>query len=294
MFGCALNDYFDLELDKMRGTVSNRPLIKGTISKKAALAFSYGTALGVFILATLITRSLLALAVLGSSVILVWAYNSFGKNFLGGGILMPAATFSFCLFGALSVSPAMTFKTVPPIAFIVCVLFFIQVHLGYNLVYSMTHLNMNQHNARVGSNTIAIALGLKAKDGRLIMPLNFMAYVSAVQIIHIALVLWAYLELGLNVSYGGIPVWVMMLPLFVGKLYSFIRYLTLDSLDLDYIWRIRHIQEFCSYTLIPVMSLSIIGFKGALSLLLTIAVWGFTMRNVLFGHESHPFIKGYE
>jgi len=294
MHGCALNDYFDIELDKTEGHKSNRILVKGNISKKAALAFAYGTALGVFILAILITRSPLALAVLGSSVIFSVAYNSFGKNFLGGGFLMAAYGFSFCLFGALSVSPAMTFKTVPPIAFIVCVLFFIQAHLGYNLVYSMTHLNMNQHNARVGSKTIAIALGLKAKDGRLIKPFKFVAYVSAIQLIRVALLLWAFLALGLNVSYGGIPVWVVMIPLIVGVFYSFGRYLTLNSVDYDQIWRIRLIHQFCSYTLILVMLLSVIGLKGAISLLLLLVLWSFTMRLILFGRDIGHFIKGYE
>jgi len=37
VYGFVLNDYADVEVDKLSRDLSNRPLVKGTISKKTAL-----------------------------------------------------------------------------------------------------------------------------------------------------------------------------------------------------------------------------------------------------------------
>ena len=50
LYGFVLNDYADLELDRLSDDISNRPLVRGAISKKTALGICYLTVAGMFVI----------------------------------------------------------------------------------------------------------------------------------------------------------------------------------------------------------------------------------------------------
>lgn len=280
MFGFALNDYVDVEVDRASGYLSERPLVKGSISKRGALVFVVGVALAASLLAGLITKGGPALVVFALSNVLGMAYDFFGKKFPGGQVLLAASMSTFCLFGALSLSPMITLTNLPPLVYVICLHFFLQV----------LHLNTVQggvkdvdHDHAGGARTLAAALGVKVEGRNLWMPPRFVAYALSIKIVHVALLLYALNAFNLNVSHRGISTLMLMVPLLIGMLYASARYLTLGVWDRRKLFRLRHINEFCTYSLVPVLLLPIVRFEGALALVLVPVAWGLVFNSILFG-----------
>ena len=98
----ALNDYLDIETD--RANKKNRPLVKGTISKKFALCFSYACLAISVILAFFINHSVFFIALAFN--LLAVAYNHKLKDLPAVGNVYIALTMAIpFIFGNCTVTP---------------------------------------------------------------------------------------------------------------------------------------------------------------------------------------------
>lgn len=103
--GNAINDYFDREIDAINRP--ERPIPSGRISPRAALIWSAMLFVGGCAISALINPSCMALAVLNSLVLVIYAARLKGMP-AAGNIAVSYLTGSTFLFGGLATAPSST------------------------------------------------------------------------------------------------------------------------------------------------------------------------------------------
>ena len=128
MLGFILNDYVDLEIDKKNKELSERPLVRRTISKKTALRIIILFYVLIIFTGIVFFHSLLPLLFLSISLALGTIYDCYGKNFLGSDITLSASVAFLCLFGVATVSTEIRLLTI-----IIASIYFMHV-LFFNII----------------------------------------------------------------------------------------------------------------------------------------------------------------
>ena len=95
--GQAINDYFDIEVDKKKKL--NKPLVSGKISPKNALAFSISLFLVGVILAFVVNLTAFAIALIFSLLLFVYSWKMKNTKFFGN-ILVSIGTAAPLIFGS--------------------------------------------------------------------------------------------------------------------------------------------------------------------------------------------------
>lgn len=113
--GMVVNDYYDIEIDKINA--SHRPLPSGRISKKKALLYCVVLFMAGLALSSLLNIYCFFLAFLNSVLEVLYARN-FKKRFLTGNVLVSYFTASTFLFGALITFDFRIIKIVALLAFL--------------------------------------------------------------------------------------------------------------------------------------------------------------------------------
>jgi len=170
IYGFVLNDLSDIELDKTSPDLSERPLVKGTVSKRSAivivlvsLVLGFGVAYGFFHNGSAIFL-LLILTIMGS------IYDLFGKKFVGSDLLVAGATALLCLFGAVVVSEIpMGFQKIHYLTWIIVMTAFNQM-LYMNIVDG--GIKDADHDFKANIKTIAVAWGVRTGK-KLMIPTGF-------------------------------------------------------------------------------------------------------------------------
>jgi len=113
--GMVLNDYYDLEIDKINAP--KRPLPAGKISRKDALSFSAWLFIAGIFFSTLINSYCLILALVNS--VLQYFYSKhFKRTFLLGNIIVSWFTASVFIFGALITLDFRIVRILAPLSFL--------------------------------------------------------------------------------------------------------------------------------------------------------------------------------
>lgn len=144
--GMILNDYYDLEIDKINAP--NRPLPSGRISQKNALFYSIGLfCIGISFAALL---SIYCLALASFNGLLLFLYSrKYKRDFLSGNIMVSYFTASTFLFGAF-----ITFDF--RIVLIVSLLAFL-ANMGREIFKAIEDIKGDK---RMGLDTLPIAVGI--------------------------------------------------------------------------------------------------------------------------------------
>ena len=208
IYGFVLNDYIDMRIDNLSGELRQRPLVSGTITPKAALAFAlYG--LGVMLIVGYLSMSVSStlntteallvvgrpriMAILVIAAVLATIYNLVSKQLPGMDAFVAGAVFFLCVFGAAST--AGDIDRISRLGWIVCTLGGLQV-VFMNIVAG--GLKDIDHDSRGGGRTLAVALGCNVygNDDHLRIPPRFRALAYIIQMIYL-LILFSPFVLGL-------------------------------------------------------------------------------------------------
>jgi 4-hydroxybenzoate polyprenyltransferase len=169
IFGFAFNHYIDIEVDRLIDTISKRPLPSGSISKKNARLYI----ISVFLIGFILTFyfygiTLLLLYLIG--IFLASVYDLFSKRISGMDFILAASVTTGVVFGAATVS-----FQFPVLVQILCVLAFIQT-LNLNLIAG--GIKDADHDFMISSKHISTRLGVRVKNGVLLIPnsFKFLAY----------------------------------------------------------------------------------------------------------------------
>jgi len=273
--GYVLNDYSDINIDKLSEELSNRPLVKGTISRRAALITIFSCMTINFIILFIFFCNTLPISIRIISVILGVTYNVFSKRIPGSDFIVAGSMAMFCLFGAVAVSGNIqSLHDVGNLTWIVVSLVFVHV-LFLNAIEGS--LKDVKNDRKAGIKTFAIYLGVKTSE-KMHIPISFKAIAVLLNILTIILVFLPFLFFGLNFWIWQI---ICLIILLIGILWLTVKLLTIKSFDRKIIGRYAVRQEVIRYSLVPIMLIGVIGMTWSLFLILLPLVWLLLFRCIL-------------
>ena len=267
VFGFILNDLADLELDKSSDYLSERPLIKGTVSQNQAkillvVCFILGFGTTWFYFKSLSLIAVLFVVTLSGSV-----YDLWGKRFVGSDLLVAAATGLLCMYGALAASGSI--HSFNAVTWIVIAAGFLQM-LYMNIIDG--GLKDADHDFIAGVKSIAVRLGVRADTTSYALRISLGFKALAIKLRSASVLL---LLLPFYLHMPGFHLWQLFIlfPMII-LMYIFVfNMLFIEKYDREKIGNLIRLQEILRYALVPIMLMGLIGIGWALLLILLPLVW---------------------
>jgi 4-hydroxybenzoate polyprenyltransferase len=265
MLGFVLNDIVDFEIDKKSKELSERPLVKGTISKKSAEIIILTCYILIFVLAIFLFRNILALLILSLSVLLGTTYDCFGKRFLGSDFILAASIAFFCLFGASTISNRFEDFTIVIVTIIfINVLFFNIIEGGFKDV---------NNDRKTSAKTTAVFLGVEASP-EIHIPKTFKTLAITILSTLAFLVFSSFVIIQdvYNFRYWYIQFFILFI-LITSLFISMFKMLNLKSFDRRKVRLIITWQEIKRYIVVAVLLVSTAGILWSVTLILIPIIW---------------------
>jgi 4-hydroxybenzoate polyprenyltransferase len=268
IFGFILNDFIDVEVDKLSEELQGRPLVSGDISKTTALLIcTLCVLITFFLLFALWYQQILdiykfrAVSVLFLAWIFGSIYDFYGKKIIGSDVFVALAVSFVFLFGALAVG-------VPNI---VTWIIFI---LTFN---NLLHMNAVEggikdadHDPLMGVKNIASASGVKVKGAHISIPNGFKAFGMGIRLFSSILLISPFIIWNYEFYYWQIILLVLGIII---MLYFSLKLLSIKIFNRSKIRKYISIQSFIRYSLVPIMLISIIGIKMSIILIIFPIAW---------------------
>jgi len=268
IYGFVLNDYADVELDKLIKDLHGKPLVSGDISKKNAIAISVFLILFTFLFIFILWRGetlddfkFAALICIFLAGILGSFYNLYGKKIVGSDFLVAISVAFVFLFGALSFGEPTIFT-------------WIIFLLTFN---NLTHMNAVEggikdadHDYMMGVKNIALSSGVKVDGDKIFIPLRFKVFGMGIRSFS------AFLLFVPFIFYGyGYYMWQLIILAIatIGAIYFSVKLLSIKTFDRNTIRKYIAIQSFLRYSLVPIMLISVIGTMYSIILIVFPIVW---------------------
>ncbi len=281
IYGFVMNDYVDVDLDKLSKDLSQRALVKGTIPKKNALILIITCFfLGYIAIFAFFYRphSLFFMGLLCVIIadILGIVYNLYGKKLIGSDFLIALSESLFLLFGALVV-----LNNEPPglITWIIFILLFNE-QLYMNAIAG--GLKDADHDYLLNVKNIALSCGVKvSKDKKVIIPMSFKAFGLGERFFSVFLVFVPFLFYGIDFE-----IWQISLLIFFAFLLlsASVRMLTIRQFERKEVTKLISAQLVAWYFLVNIMLVSFIGPIIAF-ILIVLPMVGYVLFSVIMGQK---------
>jgi len=286
VYGFVLNDYIDVEVDRLSSELSERPLVKGTISKRTALLMCLLSVIGAFLIIFLFFYNNHPSFYLGIISILLSAflgsiYNIYGKKLIGADFLVALSEAFLVLFGAFMVSPngILTIFT-----WIIFILTFNQV-LYLNAVDG--GIKDADHDVFMKVKNIALSAGVRVTaEKHLLIPWGFRLFGVGIRLFSAALVF-------IPVFYGTSYEWWNLLLLalvVVGVIMLSLRLLTSTIFNRKQMRKNISASTFLRYFYVPIMLIPLIGLLSSCILIVFPFIWYLLFTPLIGGKLFQPGI----
>jgi len=284
VYGYVLNDYMDLEVDKQSSDLKRKPLVSGIIPKQHAFIIAISAGIGTYVITLIFFPYLFTILILTVAILLGGIYDCFGKKMPGFSdfIMAGSITFSF-LFGASTVPAAFTMVTI----LVGLLIYFFVVYA--NAVEG--GLKDVDHDYLGGAKTLATVMGVKVKNGRLLLTKKFAIFSYGIEIISFALILLLAVQPEINL-FDKSEYWklIIVILLIIVSLISTVKFLSLKKFDRPLMKKLFGVINSSSGALIIIMILPIIGFETTIILLLLPIIWYIVFNTILCGKPMQPDI----
>ncbi|MFH1101944.1 MAG: UbiA family prenyltransferase [Methanobacteriota archaeon] len=272
IYGFVLNDYIDVEVDKLSKELSNRPLVKGTISCRTALLICLLCVIGTFITIFLVFYNTYPSFVFGILCILLSAvfgsfYNFYGKRFIGSDLIVALSEALLVLFGAYMVvqGGALTIYT-----WLIFLLTFNQ------LVYENAvsgGIKDADHDPLMKVKNIALATGVKVTpENNLHIPHTFQAFGLGIRLFSAGLIFIPAVFYHQIYHYEWWHIGLLLLFV-IGVLFTSGKMLSLKTFERNKLRKLITMQAFLRYSLVPLMLIPLITLLPAIVLILFPFIW---------------------
>ena len=242
IFGFILNDYIDIDLDKHSKSLSKRPLVKGTITKrKSIIIMIICLLIGWFTVFIFLYRNedifYLGLLVLFISNVLIIIYDLFGKKLIGSDFIFALAETFFFLFGVLVSS---TDGILSIFTWVGLIIIFNQMFYENAITGGLKDAD---HDYLKNVKNIALEFGVKVNtDKKLYIPIKFKILGVGIHLITAPFIFIPFIFYGINYE-----IWEIILLFFIVLLALF---LTIKMLSIEiFVW-------FVMFTNLPSNDLS--------------------------------------
>lgn len=266
IFGFVLNDYADVELDRLVKELQGKPLVSGAVARKHAVAICILCVIFAYLFAFLLWSDTFlgelqfaAIVMLSLAGILGIIYNMYGKHIPGSDFFMALSMSSVFLFGALAVGPPTL------LTWIIFLLTFNQT-LHMNAVEG--GIKDADHDHLMGVKNIALTAGVMVRGNEVIIPWHFKLFGMGIRVCSAVLVFIPFLQ---GLEYYG---WqIALLLVFIGMvIFIEARLLFLTRFERDVIRKLIAAAAFTRYAIVPLMLISHVGVS-ALILLIFPILW---------------------
>lgn len=280
--GYVLNDYTDIEIDRRSSELREKPLVSGVIPKQHALIVAFLAGSGTYALTLVFFPSIPSILLLSSAAILAVIYDFFGKRFPGlSDFIVAGAIFSLLLFGASTVSTHFT-----GLVYIV----------GGSLFFDVAFINVVEgglkdaaHDFISGAKTLAEALGVRVREGRLLITNRFKAFAYGVKATSIGLILLLGFQPEINLWFSDeylIHIIVFLLTIVI-VIFSH-KFLSLSIFDRSQMKQLYSGLNAASGALTLIMLLPFLGLQITLVLILIPITWYTVFNLILYGKPLQP------
>ena len=192
IFEFVLNEFIDVDVDRLSPDLAEKPLVKSSISLNAALAVIFGSMILSFVLTFLFFFDIWVLIMLSLAFEFGAIYDIHGKRFAGSDFSLAFWIFFFCLFGASVVSNQYT-----GILFLVAGMGFFQI-LFNNAVEG--GIKDADHDWSAGAHTLAHSFGVKVRNKKLIIPPAFKVASYIIKLGSIVLIIFLIIQINFNLT----------------------------------------------------------------------------------------------
>jgi 4-hydroxybenzoate polyprenyltransferase len=278
-YGFILNDYADVELDRLVPELHKKPLVSGDISRKTAFAICLFFIFFSFFFVFFLWRGELldgyksaAFISIISAYFMGSVYDFYGKRIIGSDFLVALSVAFVFLFGALSFGAP-------------TVLTWVIFLLTFN---NLLHMNAVEggvkdadHDYIMGVKNIALGSGVKVDGKNIFIPCSFKSFGMGIRLFSAGLLFLPFVFYGYDYYLWQIIVLAFAI---LGVLYFSIKLLSIKTFDRSTIRRYIGIQSFLRYSLVPIMLISVIGLLYSVVLIVFPIVW-YVIFTLLLGEE---------
>jgi geranylgeranylglycerol-phosphate geranylgeranyltransferase len=282
VFGFVLNDYMDVEIDGHSKELDERPLVKGTVSSRAALMTVISCLIILFTIPLIFFSVILPILILIVSVILAIFYDTFSKKLVGSEVFLSGAMASFCLFGAVAVSDNIRdLHEVGALTWVVVAVMFIYVFIMNVLEGNLKDV---ENDRKAGAVTLPVYLGVKT-TGKMYVPMCLKVLIICLKSILVVLIFIPFIFMGLMFWFWQV---LLLMILAIGMLWSMMKILNERLYDKEKLGRYGRRHGVLSYFVFPFMLVGFIGGTWAIFLILYPALWPLIFNYVLYGKSLTP------
>jgi 4-hydroxybenzoate polyprenyltransferase len=274
-YGFVLNEYADIKVDSYAKELTDKPLIKGTISKENALFGAISAILIAFALSWIIFKSPYASAAFLIAIALGAIYDLFGKRFFGADIVLGGSIFFHTIFGALTVSLNLT-----PMVYLAAFLFFIQLTFQTGVTGGLKDI---PHDFLAGARTSPVFLGCRVIGKKLKISREYMVYVLGMKAVHTGAVIIPFFAAWF-IFYEPLILQILFLILLMILMWgAAIKAISFSEFKRQEIMRVLGGHEIVSYPIVAILIMGVIGVVNAIFLLLFPIIWYAFFLLIIYG-----------
>ena len=268
IYGFVLNDYADVQLDSLIPELKDKPLVKGVLTRKTAVAVSIFSVILTFFFTfllwkgeTLTNHRFAAMGCLVLAGLLGSIYNLYGKKIIASDFLVSTSMSLVFLFGALSFSNNLGILS--------WAIFFLTFNQAFHMNAVEGGLKDADHDYLMGVKNIALRLGVRVEVDTIFVPIHFKVLGVGIRLFSILLVFLPFLY-GIDFYLWQIFLLVALLSiiLFIEK-----RLLYRSVFNRTDIRKLIAGANFLRYMVVPIMIIGHIGIiRGSILVFLPI-IW---------------------
>ncbi|UCD13894.1 MAG: UbiA family prenyltransferase [Thermoplasmatales archaeon] len=268
IYGFILNDYADVELDKLVKELHSKPLVSGDISRKNAVAICVFLILLSFLFIFILWRGATIDEYKFAAVISIFLagtlgsiYDLYGKKIVGSDFLVAISMGFVFLFGALS------FGRPTLLTWIIFILTFNQT-LHMNAVEG--GIKDSDHDFIRGVKNIALRSGVKVDGDKIFIPGHFKAFGMGIRLFSAFLLFTPFVFFGYEYYLWQI---IILALATVGMIYFSTKLISSKTFERSAIRKYIGLQSFLRYSLVPIMLISTIGILSSVILIILPVLW---------------------
>lgn len=281
IFTYVFNEYIDIKVDKESKDLKKKPLVSGAISKNHALLIAFSASFFAYLLTVIFFRSIFPLIFLSLALLLGGVYDIFGKKIPGSDTLIAGSTLFLCLFGASTVS--INFTNLVYIVSFSCLF-----HVIFNNAVE-GGLKDVDHDFLAGAKTTATRMGVKVKEGKLLVTKKFKIFAYGTKLVFIGLIVLAGFQPEVNLwQSSNYMIHIIVIFLGVVVFTTFYKFWHPPVFDRSRLIKLFGIHEIAAYFLGLIVLLPMLGLKITLILLLLPVIWFLIVNVIVYGKPMQP------
>ncbi len=271
IFGIVSNDYADIEVDKLSKDANQRPLVKGTVSKKNAILICVFCFVATFLIVFVFFYKNQLSFYLGVLCIILAAilgliYNFYGKKIVSSAFIGAFADGLYVLVGAFLVTNNIALSV---FTWAIFLLVFTQYLFMTAVVGGIKDAD---HDHLMNVKNLALASGVKVyEDDRIFIPMSFKVFGLSIRFFSGFIVFVPFVFFGANYELWHILLLILLVAV---VLYFTIVLLNIKKIERKgRIVKILGLQGVLRYSFVPIMLVPVIGLLYSFILIIFPLVW---------------------